>query len=460
MAQANQQLSADDLLSALPIAVFITDRDGFITAFNAAAVTLWGREPETGVTRWCGFASLLASNEGPMGAEASPCSIALSSQHDQPAKDAIGVRADGSRVAFAANARLLRDTAGEVIGTLTALTDLSHQPAEGILKPRFEAIIASSHDAIISKNLDGIITSWNRSAERVFGYTEDEIIGQSITVLIPVDRLDEEPKIIERIRNGDMVDHFETIRRRKDGSLVPISLTISPIRAEDGRIIGVSKIARDISDKYDAEKRIRMLLREVNHRVKNQFAVILSMIRETNRRTTDATEFERLVRERVMALSRSQDLLVHGDWRGADLADLVVSNVRATGDEDMLVISGEPLLLNPMATQHIGMALHELAMNSARRGVLAKAAGRIKVNWLIDRRDDLQPTLKLSWSEPHVHQELFPEQGGFGTLVLTRVTPGSVSGRADLSFDGERLVWTLEAPLASLESSGEELPFL
>lgn len=460
MGQAHQQISADDLLSALPVAVFITDSDGYITAFNAASATLWGREPQPGVTRWCGFASLLFTNEQQMEASASPCSTALASRLDQPAQDAIGIRADGSRVAFAANARLLRGRDGEVIGTLTALTDLSHQPAEGILKPRFEAIVASSHDAIISKNLDGIITSWNRSAERVFGYTEDEIIGQSITVLIPVDRLEEEPKIIERIRNGDVVDHFETIRRRKDGSLVPISLTISPIRAEDGRIIGVSKIARDISDKYDAEKRISMLLREVNHRVKNQFAVILSMIRETNRRTTDPTEFERLVRERVMALSRSQDLLVHGDWRGADLADLVVSNVRATGDEDMLVLSGEPLLLNPMATQHIGMALHELAMNSARRGVLAKSEGRIKVNWLVDRRHEPHPTLRLSWSEPHDKQELFPEQGGFGTLVLTRVTPGSVSGRADLSFDGERLFWTLEAPLTSLESSGEDLPFL
>lgn len=460
MDQTNQQLSADDLLSALPVAVFITDREGYITAFNTASVTLWGREPQPGVTRWCGFASLLSTNEQPMEAAASPCSIALSSMLDQPAKDAIGIRADGTRVAFAANARLLRDKYGSVIGTLTALTDLSHQPAEGILKPRFESIIASSHDAIISKNLDGIITSWNRSAERVFGYTHHEIIGQSVTILIPVDRLDEEPRIIERIRNGEVVDHFETIRRRKDGSLVPISLTISPIRAEDGRIIGVSKIARDISDKYEAEKRIRMLLREVNHRVKNQFAVILSMIRETNRRTTDPTEFERLVRERVMALSRSQDLLVHGDWRGADLADLVVSNVRATGDEDMLVLSGEPLLLNPMATQHIGMALQELAMNSARRGVLARAEGRIKVNWLVDRRNDPEPKLKLSWSEPHAEQELFPEQGGFGTLVLTRVTPGSVSGRADLRFDGETLTWTLEAPLASLESSGEDLPFL
>ena len=110
------------------------------------------------------------------------------------------------------------------------------------------AIVDSSDDAIISKSLDGIITSWNKSAERLFGYLAEEAVGQPSTMLIPTDRLEEEPQIISRLKRGERVDHFETIRRRKDGRLIDISLTISPVRDVSGNIVGASKIARDITE--------------------------------------------------------------------------------------------------------------------------------------------------------------------------------------------------------------------
>ncbi|TPJ39850.1 PAS domain S-box protein, partial [Mesorhizobium sp. B2-7-1] len=122
---------------------------------------------------------------------------------------------------------------------------------------RLAAIVESSHDAIVSKDLNGIVSTWNGSAERLFGYTAAEMVGKPIATIIPEDRLGEEPLILGRIRNGELVDHFETVRRRKDGTLVDISLTISPVRDASGRIIGASKIARDISDKKIAEARIQ-----------------------------------------------------------------------------------------------------------------------------------------------------------------------------------------------------------
>jgi PAS domain S-box-containing protein len=115
------------------------------------------------------------------------------------------------------------------------------------------AIVDSSDDAIISKDLNGIITSWNKSAERLFGYAAAEAIGQPVTMLIPSDRLDEEPDILSRLRRGERVHHFETVRRRKDGALLDISLTISPVRDERGTIVGASKVARDISERKRAE---------------------------------------------------------------------------------------------------------------------------------------------------------------------------------------------------------------
>src|SRR5246127_1140779 len=115
------------------------------------------------------------------------------------------------------------------------------------------AIVASSDDAIISKNLDGIITSWNKSAERIFGYAPEEAIGQHVTLIIPLERHAEERDILNRLRRGERVDHFHTVRRRKDGSLLDVSLTISPVADSSGRVIGASKVARDITVQKRAE---------------------------------------------------------------------------------------------------------------------------------------------------------------------------------------------------------------
>jgi PAS domain S-box-containing protein len=140
------------------------------------------------------------------------------------------------------------------------------------------AIVQSSDDAVISKGLDGIITSWNQSAERLFGYTAEEAVGQPISILFPPDRMEEEPKIIERLKRGERVDHFETVRMRKDGSLIEISLTISPLKDASGRIVGASKVARDITEL----KRVRVELKEAKeiaetaNKSKDRFLAALS----------------------------------------------------------------------------------------------------------------------------------------------------------------------------------------
>ena len=157
----------------------------------------------------------------------------------------------------------------EWVGMSTDIT--GQKQGEEEERARFAAIVQSSDDAIISKDLNGVITSWNKSAERLFGYTAQEAVGKSVTLLIPPERIDEEPAILERIRRGQPIDHYETLRRRKDGTLIDVSLTVSPIVDSQGQVVGASKIARDITERKRAEE----ALREEDRR-KDEFLAMLA----------------------------------------------------------------------------------------------------------------------------------------------------------------------------------------
>lgn len=323
----------------------------------------------------------------------------------------------------------------------------------GLVDAHLAAIIECSYDAIISKTLDGIIQSWNPAASRLFGYTPEEAIGRSILMLIPENRHDEETSIIARIRAGERVETFETFRQRKDGSLVPVSITISPIRDASGKIVGASKIARDISQARESERHIRLLLREVNHRVKNQYAVILSIIRETASRAEDPRDFEQMMRERVLSLSRSHDLLVEAEWRGADLAELIQGQLSPYGHENLIGLAGPSISINPTAVQALGMAFHELGTNSAKYGVLGHAAGRIEVSWSVVPGAEGTGFFRLEWQEtpPEAAMSLFPQDGperrGFGSVVLRRVVPQSIGGSSEYDLTEVGARWLIEAPL-------------
>lgn len=145
------------------------------------------------------------------------------------------------------------------VGRVWSFRDITERKQAEEVRLRLAAVVESSDDAIVTKSLDGIIRTWNKAAERMFGYTAEEVIGQSIAILIPYDREDEESKILERLRNGEHIKHYETMRKRKDGTIVDVSLTVSPIKEAGGKIIGASKIARDISERKRAEQeRVRL----------------------------------------------------------------------------------------------------------------------------------------------------------------------------------------------------------
>lgn len=164
---------------------------------------------------------------------------------------------DGTERPIDDSAAPIRADSGLTIGAVLVFRDVTERKRAEEAQARLAAIVESSDDAIISKTLDGIIRTWNKGAERLYGYTAAEAVGQSITLILPPDRLDEEKEILDRLRRGERVEHFETIRMAKDGSLLNVSLTVSPIRDAEGHIIGASKVARDVTRRTQAEAALR-----------------------------------------------------------------------------------------------------------------------------------------------------------------------------------------------------------
>lgn len=236
------------LIERLPAAVYTCDKDGRVLMYNSAAVELWGREPKVGVDMWYGSWKFFAA-DGITPIDQDNCPMAQVIKGFVPIRGEILVieRPDGSRRIIQPYPDPLFDAEGGLSGAVNMLVDITdHNAAEEHLS-KLAAIVENSDDAIISKNLDGIITSWNPGAEKLFGYTSEEMIGETITRIIPADKLDEEPRIIAQLKAGQRVDHFQTKRVTKNGQLLDISLTISPVKDIQGNVVGASKIARDIT---------------------------------------------------------------------------------------------------------------------------------------------------------------------------------------------------------------------
>jgi PAS domain S-box-containing protein len=254
------------LTSLMPTAVYSCNAEGQITFFNRRAVELWGREPRLNDNedKYCGSFRVLAADGSQIPHSQGPMAIAVKTGKPARNEEAMIERPDGSRIILRVNIDPLYDINGRLSGAISVFEDVTDLKQAEQDSRRLAAIVESSDDAIVSKDLNGVLASWNQAAERLFGYKADEVIGKPVTLLIPPERHDEEPGILERIRRGEGIEHYETVRRRKDGSLLDISLTVSPIRDAKGKIIGASKIARDITRR----KRVEVALRESEQRLR------------------------------------------------------------------------------------------------------------------------------------------------------------------------------------------------
>jgi PAS domain S-box-containing protein len=304
------------------------------------------------------------------------------------------------------------------------------------------SIVEYSDDAIIGKNLDGIITSWNRGAERIFGYLADEVIGKPITVLIPPERHHEEDVILERIRRGDRIDHYETVRRRKDGNLIDMWLTISPVRDANGKVVGASKIARDITERKRSEAQISTLAGEAEHRAKNLLANVKAVVHLSQAGTPG--DLKKAIEGRIEALANVHSLFVQSRWRGAELGNLVKQELSpySHDGEERTQIDGPTVILKPDVAQAIAVALHELATNAAKYGALSGAKGEVRVKWSCAADD----RVVLRWTEAGGPPVNLPTHKGFGTDVIGAMIQVQVGGDMRLDWRTEGLACEIALP--------------
>lgn len=410
-----------DVLDALPAAIYVTDADGLITYYNEAAAALWGHHPELGTSHWCGSWKLYSSDGTELPHDQCPMAVALREGRIIRGMEAIAERPDGTRVPFIPYPTLLFDASETVIGAVNMLLDITdHKHAEQCAH-QLASIVESSDDAIVSKDINGVVTSWNRAAERLFLYTAAEMVGRPITILIPLDRQDEEAGILQRIRRGERIDHYETIRRRRDGSLVEVSLCVSPIKDGNGKIVGASKIARDITERRRAEEQQHLLLREMDHRVKNLFTLSGSVVTLSARSARTADELAHAVTERLGALARAHALTLPKSPRNGEQATTLHALIEtiaspfgdvANGRGTRVAISGPDIAVAGGSITSLALLLHEFATNAAKYGALSALDGHVDVK-CAEEGD----RFVLTWRE-HGGPRVEPtENEGFGTWL-------------------------------------------
>jgi PAS domain S-box-containing protein len=337
---------------------------------------------------------------------------------------------DGSKVVVESHMQLFSDNLVlEANRNITKRMEIEAALRESEQRLRWLAsIVESSDDAIVSKNLDGVITSWNSGAERVFGYSAGEAIGQPITLVIPEDRQSEERDILTRIRRGERIDHFETVRQRKHGSLIVVSLTVSPVKDANGKIVGASKIARDITEQKRNQELIATLAREAEHRSKNLLANALATVNLSQSSSPEG--LKQIIAGRIQALANVCSLFVATRWIGAELSAIATQELAPYSEMNAkrTFIDGPQTLLEPDAAQAIAITLHELTTNAAKYGALSTPNGQVRLEW--SHAGDGR--LRLRWMETGRPVAQEPTRKGLGRRIIEQMI---VQQKGKVRFD-------------------------
>ena len=358
--------------------------------------------------------------------------------------------ADGKRT-FLIRIKPYRTTSNVIDGTVITLVDISERQRLERDRAHLAAIVQSSEDAIISHDLVGNITSWNHGAQLIYGYVENEVLGKPMSLLLADHQIDDWTKFLARLRAGESIANLDVRRTTKDNRRIDVSLKISPIRDDDGAIVGASAVARDISERKAAEERASLLMAELDHRVKNILAVAGSVVTQTLKSDAPLETLRREIEGRIIAMARAQSVLTGQGGVESSVNDLIEAELTPFKANRNVVVSTDAtgdVLLSSQASLSLGLALHELATNAAKYGALSAESGLLEVSWSLTK-GERGPQLTLIWSESGGPAVEPPSRRGFGSKLIELSLERGLGANVLREFRTSGLHCVIEVPLHS-----------
>ena len=464
--------ASDEILELLPIATCVCDSAGRIVQYSQRAVELWGRPPEPGQTHDEFTAECRFFGGGGEELPRSKLAEVLQTGKSIRDEEVTVQRTDGKFIVVLLNIDPLVDAQGKLIGAINCFQDVTERKrmmdaldrSQLDLREQEERWAATYEHAaigIVELDAEGRFLRVNEAICSIVGGTREELLSWRLQGRTHPDDRDVDDELYRRQVAGDI--GFYSIEKRfirKDGRVIWIAVRSSTVRDAGGHFLYGVRVVQDVTERKEAEERQKLLIDELNHRVKNTLATVQSLATQTARGTHTPEDFRRAFEGRLIALSQAHDQLTRRHWKSADLRDIVEASTaphlaRSQESQDQIAIEGEPITVTPRVALTLALGLHELTTNATKYGALSVPAGRIDVGWRVERQSPQAPLLRIEWRERGGPPVTPPERQGFGTRFIEGSVASELQGKARLDYDPAGLVCTMEIPLDSVTQDGD-----
>jgi PAS domain S-box-containing protein len=444
--------AAEGLLDVLPVATFVCDADGSILHYNRRALEIWGRAPAPGETHESFTAKVKYFQLDGTPAQSSLLATVLATGVPVRNHERRVERPDGTQVVIAVNIEPLRNARGELVGAVQCMIDISDrelmtvalEQSRRLAREQEQRLAATyEHAAIGISEIapDGRFVRVNEAICAITGCSRDYLLSSRLFRNTHSDDVDADREAFLKQVAGELQFYSVEKRfRRPDGRMIWMSVHSSPVRGTDGALLYVVRVVQDITERKHAELRQKLLLDELNHRVKNTLATVQSLASQTARSASNPKAFSNAFEGRLIALSKAHDQLTRHQWENAELRELLSASLApyAAAGPERIVLRGEDVVLRPRAVLTLAMVVHELTTNAAKYGALSVPTGRVEVCWEPIETDG-RKILRLEWTESGGPEVKTPQRRSFGSRLIEGSVKAELGGSGRLNYAPEGL---------------------
>jgi PAS domain S-box-containing protein len=450
------------IFDLLPIATCICDLSGRIIQYNRRAVEIWGRVPEPGEThqRFTARSKFYRPDGTELARDEIPMMKVLATGTAIHDAEMIVEQPSGSRLVVALSIDPLFDGQQNRIGAIACIQDITDrkrtlsalEKSQSEISEQEQRLAATYEHAAIGiseTDADGRILRVNEAVCAITGRSREDLTGSYLFERTHPDDTDPDREAYRQQVTGQLgIYSVEKRLVRPNGRVIWIAVRSAPVRDANGNFLYAVRVVQDITERKEAEERQKLLVSELNHRVKNTLATVQSLAAQTARRARSPRTFQERFESRLIALSNAHDQLTLRNWQDADLREVVRSAISPylSAGQDQVTLRGEDVMLRPRAALSLAMVFHELATNAAKYGALSAPAGTITLAWQLSGPD----TMQIDWHEQGGPPVGEPKRRGFGTRFIEGSIASELKGRTRLSFEPDGLRCTIELPASEV----------